>query len=335
MFLARLLDGASGGNILVAQAYVADVTKPEERSRGYGLIGMAFGLGFVLGPLLGLLMLQVPVADGWRLRLPFLAAAGFSTLAWVLVLLWLPESLPKDVRDRRSARVVSRRGLVDALRLPGVGAMICLASLVVLGFSSLEGTFGLYLEKRQRWDPGEILAGFTFLGLVTAMVQGGMVRRLVPRFGEGPLAIAGLIFLVIGFAGLIVAGGTTGVLMATAAVGIGQGLASPTITGLLSRITPEAEQGGSIRRALLGPDVGQDGELSGREPLVRSGGRRRSVSRGRRDRPGRAGPGDRGLAQGPGVGRVEGSHREGRDSTTGDGRALNDPSLRPAGRRPS
>src|SRR5947209_132497 len=90
MFLARLLDGASGGNILVAQAYVADVTRPEERSRGYGLIGMAFGLGFVLGPLLGLALVELPVPADWRLRVPFLAAALLSTIAWVLVLLQLP-----------------------------------------------------------------------------------------------------------------------------------------------------------------------------------------------------------------------------------------------------
>jgi MFS transporter, DHA1 family, tetracycline resistance protein len=103
MFLARLLDGASGGNILVAQAYVADVTPPEDRARGMGYIGMAFGLGFVLGPLMGGVLLSLPLADDLRLRLPFLLAAGFSTLAWVLVLTRLPESLPPGnlARNRR------------------------------------------------------------------------------------------------------------------------------------------------------------------------------------------------------------------------------------------
>src|SRR3954470_9508600 len=76
MLLARMLDGASGGNILVAQAYVADVTAPEDRSRGLGLIGMAFGLGFVLGPLLGGLLLALPIDPAWRLKVPFLVAAG-------------------------------------------------------------------------------------------------------------------------------------------------------------------------------------------------------------------------------------------------------------------
>ena len=243
MFLARLLDGASGGNILVAQAYVADVTKPEERSRGYGLIGMAFGLGFVLGPLLGLALVQLPVPPEWQLRVPFLVAAGFSTIAWVLVLLRLPESLPRDARARQQARVVSRRGLADAFTLPGVGRMIGLGALAALGFAALEGTFSLYLEGRQGWGPAGVMGGFTFLGLVTAIVQGGMVRRLAPKYGEPRLIVVGLVVLIAGFAGLGLAYGTAAVLAATMLVGVGQGLVSPTVSGLLSRITPEGEQG--------------------------------------------------------------------------------------------
>jgi MFS transporter, DHA1 family, tetracycline resistance protein len=243
MFLARLLDGASGGNILVAQAYVADVTKPEERSRGYGLIGMAFGLGFVLGPLLGLALVELPVPPEWRLRVPFLVAAGFSTIAWVLVFLKLPESLPKDARARQAARVISGRGLADAFKLPAVGRMIGLATLVALGFAALEGTFSLYLGERQGWGPGGVMAGFTFLGLVTAVVQGGMVRRLAPKYGESKLIVVGLILLVLGFAGLAVANGTAATLFATLFIGVGQGFVSPTVSGLLSRITPEGERG--------------------------------------------------------------------------------------------
>ncbi|WP_435009353.1 MFS transporter [Tundrisphaera lichenicola] len=243
MFLARLLDGASGGNILVAQAYVADVTKPEERSRGYGLIGMAFGLGFVLGPLLALALVELPVPAEWRLRVPFLAAALLSTVAWILVVLRLPESLPADVRSRQSARVVSRRGLIDALVLPGVGRMIGLGALATLGFAALEGTFSLYLGERQGWGATGVLAGFTYLGLVTAMVQGGLVRRLAPKLGEPRMIVIGLILLVFGFAGLGVARGTPAILLVTTLVGIGQGFASPAISGLLSRITPEGEQG--------------------------------------------------------------------------------------------
>ena len=124
MLLARMLDGASGGNILVAQAYVADVTEPEDRARGMGLIGMAFGLGFVLGPLLGGVLLSLPLADEWRLRLPFLVAAGFSTLAWVLVSSGFPSRGPGQTSRGRAARTLSCRGMIDTIALPGVGLLV-------------------------------------------------------------------------------------------------------------------------------------------------------------------------------------------------------------------
>lgn len=243
MLLARMLDGASGGNILVAQAYVADVTKPENRSRGLGLIGMAFGLGFVLGPLLGGLLLALPVAPQWRLRVPFLVAGGFSTIAWVLVLTRLPESLTDSGKGRQPARVLSLRGLMDTVTLPAVGPLILLGFLVVLAFAALEGTYSLFLRNRMGWDAKGAAFGFAFLGLVSAFVQGGLIRRLVPRYGERPLIVVGTATLVFGFAALALTASWPALLSATLIVGIGQGLASPTVSGLLSRVTPASEQG--------------------------------------------------------------------------------------------
>lgn len=243
MLLARMLDGASGGNILVAQAYVADVTKPENRARGMGLIGMAFGLGFVLGPLLGGLLLELPVDPAWKLKIPFLVAAVFSTIAWVLVLRRLPESLPKEAEARQAARVISMRGVADTLTIPGVGRLVLLGSLVVLAFAALEGTFSLFLRERLHWDARGAAFGFSFLGLVSAVVQGGLIRRLVPKYGEPKLIIAGTVALVLGFIALALAPTAPWLLLATLVVGVGQGLASPTVTGLLSRITPVREQG--------------------------------------------------------------------------------------------
>jgi DHA1 family tetracycline resistance protein-like MFS transporter len=243
MLLARALDGASGGNILVAQAYVADVTKPENRSRGLGLIGMAFGLGFVLGPLLGGLLLALPVAPGWRLRVPFLVAAGFSTLALLLVLTRLPESRPAGGLARTSARVLSWRGLVDTVTLPSVGPLVLVGFLVVLAFAALEGTYSLFLRSRMGWGAERAAFGFAFLGLVSAGVQGGLIRRLVPRFGEPRLIVAGIATLAVGFVALALASSWPSLLAATLLVGLGQGLASPTVSGLLSRVTPPTEQG--------------------------------------------------------------------------------------------
>jgi DHA1 family tetracycline resistance protein-like MFS transporter len=243
MLLARMLDGASGGNILVAQAYVADVTKPEDRARGMGLIGMAFGLGFVLGPLLGGLLLKLPMADDWRLRLPFLVAAGFSTIAWVLVLTRLPESLPRDAAARQAARVVSRRGIADVIGLPAVGPLVLAGFLAVLGFAAFEGTFALYLGGRFGWEPGSAAFAFAAMGFLSATVQGGLIRRLVPRHGEARLIVAGIFLAASGFAGLAMAGRVPTLILSMVLLAVGQGLASPSITGLLSRVTPESEQG--------------------------------------------------------------------------------------------
>lgn len=243
MLLARMLDGASGGNILVARAYVADVTKPEERSRGMGLIGMAFGLGFVLGPLLGGLVLQAPVSDEWRLRLPFLIAAGFSTLAWILVLTRLPESFPPGSRPRETARTLNWRGIVDIATLPNVGLLVAIEFLAVLAFACFEGTFALFLRRGFAWEAQSAAFAFAGLGLVSAIVQGGMIRRLVPRFGESRLIAVGLALLAAGFVVLAWMSSRDLLILGLVLLGVGQGLASPSVSGLLSRTAPPSEQG--------------------------------------------------------------------------------------------
>ena len=243
MLLARMLDGASGGNILVAQAYVADVTAPEHRARGMGLIGMAFGLGFVLGPLLGGLLLGLPLGPDWRLRLPFLVAAAFSTLAWVLVLFRLPESRAQEDRAREPARTLSWRGIVDTAALPGVGRLVSIGFLAVLAFAAFEGTFALFLGRRLHWDAQTAAFAFAGLGFISAIVQGGLIRRLVPRFGEVRLILIGLIVAACGFAGLTQVSNIPGLIGALTLLGLGQGILSPSVSGLVSRITPVSEQG--------------------------------------------------------------------------------------------
>ena len=188
MLLARMLDGASGGTSWWLQAYVADVTKPENRSRGMGLIGMAFGLGFVLGPLLAGLLLGLPVLPAWRLRLPFLVAAGFSTLAWILVLTRLPESRTGDATRIAARTLEPAQDWPIRSGCPRSARWSC-SVLSRCWRSQLEGTFSLYLKGRFDWSPREAAFGFAFLGLVSALVQGGLIRRLVPRLGEPRLIL--------------------------------------------------------------------------------------------------------------------------------------------------
>jgi predicted MFS family arabinose efflux permease len=159
------------------------------------------------------------------------------------VLFRLPESLPPEAKARQAARVVTWRGIVKVVSDPRIGLLVAVGSLVVLGFAALEATFSLFLQERLQWGPGHAALGFAFLGLVSAIVQGGLIRRLVPRFGEPRLIIAGIATLAVGLAGLALVSHWPGLLAALLVVGVGQGLASPTIQGLLSRRTPAADQG--------------------------------------------------------------------------------------------
>lgn len=244
MLFARMLDGISGGNILVAQAYVADVTKPEDRAKGMGLIGAAFGVGFTLGPLLGGLLLTLPVEPTLRLRLPFLLAAVCSAVAWVLVLVALPESMPSLREARSPARGgFNLRGIQDLLQAPNVGLLVLLGGLVVLSFAALEATFSLYLGRKFDWPPQRAAYWFALFGLISIVVQGGMLRALVPRFGEPQLIRSGLSAMFAGFAALGLSENGWQLLVGCILVGTGYSVSSPSIMGLLSRSVPPREQG--------------------------------------------------------------------------------------------
>lgn len=243
LLLARMLDGASGGNILVAQAYIADVTRPEDRAKGMGLLGAAFGVGFTLGPILGGVLVGLPVDPAWRLRLPFLVAAGCSTLAWLLVLRGLPESLPADARGRHRPVGPSRRGLAEVLGNRTIGMLVGLGALMVLAFSALEATFSLYLERRMGWEAQRAAYYFALFGVVGLVVQGGLIRTLVPRFGERRLIVAGLIGMLGGFVGLARAADPAALVGSILLVATGYSLVGPSVSGLLSRSTPPTEQG--------------------------------------------------------------------------------------------
>ena len=227
----------------MAQAYVADVTPPQHRARSLGLIGAAFGVGFVLGPLLGGVLVDLPVNPVWRLRLPFLVAAGFSTLAWLLVVRFLPESLEPGRASVQAARVLSWRGVAATVGSARVGGLVGVGALVVLAFAALEGTFSLFLQRRLNWGAGQAAFAFAGLGLVNALVQGGLIRRLVPKFGEPRLIVVGITTLTLGLGTLALVQSVPTLLVAIVLTGVGYGLANPAVLGLLSRSTPDADQG--------------------------------------------------------------------------------------------
>ena len=174
LFAARAFAGICAGNIAAAQAYIADVTSPEKRARGMGLIGAAFGLGFIIGPALGGLVAGNDVATA-DLETPGLIAAGLSAIAFLGVVLLLPESLPAAVRARQAR---SRFGaLCSAFRQPVLARLLAIFFLVILAFAGMESTFALWAMREHGWGPAQIGYVFTYVGLLSAAMQAGQSAR--------------------------------------------------------------------------------------------------------------------------------------------------------------
>lgn len=246
LLIARTASGIAAANYSIAQAYVADTTAPEERARGMGFLGAAFGLGFVLGPVLGGLAGTLGYA-----AVP--AAAGLlSALNLVLAFFLVPESLPEEVRrSRRAARHawVSGDDVRRAARDRSVAGLMLLVFLVIFAFAAMEATLGLFVEHRHGFGFFETAWLFTYLGVVMVIVQGGLLGRLVRRFGERRLIFAGIVAMAVGLVLLPVSAGPGGLVLLAAATGllaIGMGLQNPSALALISRMTDEHRQGGTL-----------------------------------------------------------------------------------------
>ena len=244
LFVGRIIDGISGGNISTAQAYIADVTTKENRAKGMGLIGAAFGLGFVFGPAIG------GILSRWGINVPFLFASGLAFANTILLYFALPETVTKDHPARVSA--ASGRGwqqLIASLRNPRLGFVMTIYFLGIVAFSMMTATFSLFMMFRLGYDAFHNGWVFAFVGIISAIVQGGLIGRLVKRFGEPLLVIVGaLLFsgslIVIPFVTLTT--GLLAILTIGAATAIGQALSAPSLSSLASKSASAAEQGGVL-----------------------------------------------------------------------------------------
>lgn len=237
LFITRALNGISGASITACTAYIADVTPPEKRAAGFGLIGAAFGLGFVFGPLLG----------GWLghydLRLPFVVAGGLTLVAWLYGLLVLPESLPPEKRGKFSLAEASPvRALVGLSRRPVVNRLALTQFLVQMAQFSLQATWVLYTAAHYGWGTFEVGMSLAVVGLTAAAVQGGLARKLVPKLGEGRSLVIGLTIGTVAYACYALApyGWMIYCIIAVASLGA---IAQPAGTALVSKHTPPTEQG--------------------------------------------------------------------------------------------
>ena len=181
LFAARAFAGACAGNIAAAQAYIADVTTPENRAKGMGLIGAAFGLGFIIGPALGGIVAGNNLATA-NLRAPGLIACALSLTALLGVVFLLKESLPEGAAARpRRSRVAALR---DALGRAVLARLLAIFFLAILAFAGMEATFALWAMAQFGWGPEQVGYVFTFVGVLSAVMQGGLIGRLTARFSN-------------------------------------------------------------------------------------------------------------------------------------------------------
>ena len=233
LFIARVVDGLSGGNITTARAYIADVTPPEDRAKNYGLIGAAFGLGFILGPALGGALSHISYTA------PIWAAVVLSAAAAVLAYAWLPE----PARHVAHAAPPWWRTLPELVARPGLGSLLLVDLFYWSTFAVYQTTFALYGQRRFGWDAthiGYILASFGLLGV---LIQTRLVGPVVRALGDKRTLVVGLPSATTGLGSGSIA--TTVPVFVTALVptALGMGLCNPTLSALISHTAAPGEQG--------------------------------------------------------------------------------------------
>lgn len=260
--LARLFGGLMAGNIAVAFAYVGDVTDETARPRAMGLLGAAFGLGFIFGPAIGGLVAGNAPAMADFARVAHVAA-GVTSLGALLVLLRLPESLTPARRaaNRAAGPAPSARAVLGAK--PAVAALMAVALLVIGSAAMMETTFALFADDVLAWSPRDVGLAFGFIGTISATIQGAGAAPLARRFGPRRVALGGILLYALGLLGMGLASGTVAMLAALAVTASGVGAFNPAYQTLVAATTDDADrglvngltQGASAMGRILGPAV--------------------------------------------------------------------------------
>jgi len=237
LFVARVIAGFTAGVLSTANAYIADVTPPEKRAQSFGLLGAAFGIGFVIGPVAGGLLGHV------SLRLPFWAAAGCSAVNWLWGCFVLPESLKPENRREFSWKRANPIGALIALQhLPSVLGLAGSYFVMVLAQTMLQSTWALYTDARYHWGPLQIGLSLMAVGVLSGLVQATLVKKIVPRIGETRAVLLGFTVSIcaqIGY-GLAAQGW---MIYAILSVGAFAGIAQPALQAYITKHVPPNEQG--------------------------------------------------------------------------------------------
>jgi MFS transporter, DHA1 family, tetracycline resistance protein len=245
LFLARLWSGVATANIAVAQAYIADVTTPAERAKGMGIIGMGFGLGFMIGPFIGGELGRFHVM-GHQGTLPAFVSAGLSLVNLIFALRYLPESLSADNRAHPTRRfsIVDLAALRNVSRYPGVGLVLVIAFNSIFWFAGVQAMFRLFTLDAFQMSVENTGRVFGLSGLIAVIVQGGLIGRLAKRFGEVKLLGVALVLMAAAFAvqGFGVSLGVGVFIVAVAVGAVGTALHMPSVSSYISRrVGPDAQ----------------------------------------------------------------------------------------------
>lgn len=240
-FAARIVDGLTGGNISIAQAYIADVSPPADRAKNFGLIGAAFGAGFVFGPAIGGIVSHI------SLSAPAYLGAFLCLSSCVFAWFYLPESLHKD---RRVTAPFKRADFNPFMQLHGFvmrpDLTVNFITLLMLGIAMnvLRSNFAIYARDRLHFDPSHIGYLYAYLGIMVVTTQAGLVRHIAPKLGNRVTALIGFSSMMVGFGWMATVPGATAMYAIMPLIAVGHGLCYPTITALSSHAVGDAEQGG-------------------------------------------------------------------------------------------
>ena len=233
LFLARLVDGFSGGNISTARAYVADITETKDRARAYGLIGAAFGLGFILGPALSGILAKVSYTA------PIWAAAGLTLVATLMAWLWLPET----VHRAHAGTGMPLKNLSATMRRPALRRVLTIDFVYWFAFAIFQTTFSLFAAHRFGFDASQTGYFFAAFGVLGAVVQGGLIRPVVQRLGDKPTFIIGIVCGAVGLVTATFAHSVGLFALTMVPLAFGMGFGHPTVSSMVSRAARGDEQG--------------------------------------------------------------------------------------------
>ena len=235
LFAARIVDGLSGGNISTARAYVADVTEPKDRARAYGLIGAAFGLGFILGPAIS------GVLAKFSYTAPIWAAAAVTLVATIMAWAWLPETVHRAHAGTGNWNPF--RFLPELLTRQVVSRVLAIDFLYWCSFAIFQTTFALFAAMRFKFDVSETGYFFAAFGVLGAIIQGGFIRHIVKRMGDKPTFLLGCACAAVGLVAAATAHTVTTFTLALVPLAFGIGFGHPTMSSLVSLVARGEEQG--------------------------------------------------------------------------------------------